>query len=365
MSDNIKKSALAQWRGDLPSIALTLLIGAAGGTIFDYFGLPLAWVLGAMCATTLTALAGAPLIAHNPMRNAMIAVLGALLGSTFSPAVFAQLLDWSAGAAIVLAVVAAIIAVSTCMFHYLAGFDRTTAFFCATPGGLAAMTVIGEDFGGNSRTIPLVHAVRIATVVFMVPVMLTILEGADLSNRAAFSSSGGIAGPADLALLAATALAGYLIVARLKVPAPALIGPMAACACLYLFDWVEGSPPDFLVVIAQITIGSFVGARFVGLNMRQLARPVVFAILSALMMLACAAAAATLAAPYLGIERAALLLALSPGGVAEMSLIALSLDIDVAFVSTMHAARILFIVVLAPLAFRLLLAPARVEAEGD
>ena len=72
-----------------------------------------------------------------------------------------------------------------------------------------------------------------------------------------------------------------------------------------------------------------------------------------------------MAAPYLGIERAALLLALSPGGVAEMSLIALSLDIDVAFVSTMHAARILFIVVLAPLAFRLLLAPARVEAEGD
>ncbi|MBT7758307.1 MAG: AbrB family transcriptional regulator, partial [Rhodospirillaceae bacterium] len=41
-----------------------------------------------------------------------------------------------------------------------------------------------------------------------------------------------------------------------------------------------------------------------------------------------------------------------PGGLAEMSLIALALDVDTAFVATMHLVRILLIVTLAPIFFR-------------
>jgi len=47
-------------------------------------------------------------------------------------------------------------------------------------------------------------------------------------------------------------------------------------------------------------------------------------------------------------------LAYAPGGLAEMSLIALALHADVAFVSSHHVVRILLIVTLAPLTFRLL-----------
>lgn len=50
----------------------------------------------------------------------------------------------------------------------------------------------------------------------------------------------------------------------------------------------------------------------------------------------------------------ALLLAFTPGGLAEMSLVALALDIDTAFVATHNVARIALIVTLAPLFFRLL-----------
>ncbi|MBM3558563.1 MAG: AbrB family transcriptional regulator [Alphaproteobacteria bacterium] len=41
------------------------------------------------------------------------------------------------------------------------------------------------------------------------------------------------------------------------------------------------------------------------------------------------------------------------GGVTEMSLVALALSLDVAFVATHHLARILMIVTGAPIAFRL------------
>jgi uncharacterized membrane protein AbrB (regulator of aidB expression) len=49
-----------------------------------------------------------------------------------------------------------------------------------------------------------------------------------------------------------------------------------------------------------------------------------------------------------------LILAYSPGGLAEMSLVSLALGGDAAFVSTHHIVRIILIVVFAPLLFGLI-----------
>jgi hypothetical protein len=51
------------------------------------------------------------------------------------------------------------------------------------------------------------------------------------------------------------------------------------------------------------------------------------------------------------VSAAGIILALSPGGLAEMSLVALALGIDVAFVSTMHVIRISLIIAIVPMAF--------------
>ena len=49
-----------------------------------------------------------------------------------------------------------------------------------------------------------------------------------------------------------------------------------------------------------------------------------------------------------------LILALAPGGLAEMCLVAVALNVDPAFVATMHIIRLILVVVAAPLLFRLL-----------
>src|SRR3546814_2398210 len=59
-----------------------------------------------------------------------------------------------------------------------------------------------------------------------------------------------------------------------------------------------------------------------------------------------------------GLPTIGIFLAFAPGGVAEMSLIALALSIDAALVATHHIVRIFLIVVLTPLLFRVL--PAQV-----
>ena len=50
----------------------------------------------------------------------------------------------------------------------------------------------------------------------------------------------------------------------------------------------------------------------------------------------------------------AVVLAFAPGGLAEMSLIALALSVDAAFVASHHIARIIMVVTLAPSIFRIL-----------
>ena len=49
-----------------------------------------------------------------------------------------------------------------------------------------------------------------------------------------------------------------------------------------------------------------------------------------------------------------LMLAFSPGGLAEMSLIAIAIGADAAFVATHHIVRIFLVIVIAPLAFKLM-----------
>ena len=66
-------------------LALALVIGAAGGWLFAEIRMPLAWMMGAMCLTTVAALAGAPLAMPPALRSLMIAVVGTMLGSAFTP----------------------------------------------------------------------------------------------------------------------------------------------------------------------------------------------------------------------------------------------------------------------------------------
>lgn len=335
-------------------LALSLLLGAIGGAVFFYFNLPLAWMLGSMTFTTIAALAGAPVTLHMPLRMAMVAVLGTLLGSAFTPEILDRLQHWSFGVLTMIAFVTVMTAISVFFLIRVGRMDRSTAYFAGTPGGLGEMTVVGEQQGGDPRTIALVHATRIFVVVFLLPLYLASIGGLEIPNTARVLASRPSAHGWELAILGACAVIGYFLGRTLRLPGGQILVPLVISAAAHLSGLVEGRPPANLIAVAQVVIGSAIGARFVGLNLRATARPIILALCSALLMLAMAAAFANVAAPLLGLPVHALLLALSPGGLAEMSLIALALNVDTAFIATMHLVRILLIVTIAPIVFRIL-----------
>jgi membrane AbrB-like protein len=128
----------------LVRLGLSILLGAFGGAVFYYFNMPLAWMLGSMTFTTIAALAGAPVTLHMPLRMAMAAILGTLLGSAFTPHILEQLQHWGAGVATMAVFVTVMTAVSVFFLFRVGKLDRATAYFAGTPGGLGEMTIIGE-----------------------------------------------------------------------------------------------------------------------------------------------------------------------------------------------------------------------------
>ena len=112
-------------------------------------------------------------------------------------------------------------------------------------------------------------------------------------------------------------------------------------------------PPGAVVAAAQVVVGAALGSRFRGLTLARAGHAAALALGLTVLMLGMTVGAAWLLGRLTGIGIAGLILAYAPGGLAEMSLIALALGTDVAFVSTHHIVRIVIIVTLAPTVFLL------------
>ena len=336
----------------LSKLLLALAIGAAGGAGATWLGLPLPWMIGALAATTAAAMAGAPIALPARLRSVMIALLGVMLGSGFSPAILEHLADWAASLSALVGYTAVAGGASMLYFQRVAGYDRPTAFFSAMPGGLSEMILVGGALGGDARVISLVHSSRLLLVVLTLPFAFQLLAGYEPGARPPAGPGLGDIPAADLAVLAACGLAGFLGARALRLPAAAVVGPMVLSAGVHLAGWTAARPPVELVAAAQVVVGTAVGCRFAGVALALIGRTVVLAGGSTFILVAVAVGFALAMNGATGLPVPALVLAYAPGGLAEMSLIALALSLDAAFVATHHLLRVFLIVVLAPTFFR-------------
>ncbi|HXV23582.1 MAG TPA: AbrB family transcriptional regulator [Alphaproteobacteria bacterium] len=330
------------------------MIGTVGGAIANALDLPLPWMIGAMVATTAAAVLGVPLAFSRALRTGMITILGVMLGSAFAPQLLDQIARWSFSLTALALYALVTTAASMAYFRSVARYDPITAYFCAVPGGLAEMTILGTALGGNERAISLTHAARILFTVLTIPVGFRFLESYDPAARTLAGQPLLAVGGEDLVILALCAVVGYLAARRLRLPAASILGPMMLSAAAHLTGLTTAQPPAELVAAAQVVAGSAIGARFAGTAAVTLLRLAIHALSATVIMVVLAILFAAGLHAGSGMPLPDLILALAPGGLAEMSLVALALHADAAFVSTHHVARISMVVAMAPALHRLL-----------
>jgi membrane AbrB-like protein len=137
------------------------------------------------------------------------------------------------------------------------------------------------------------------------------------------------------------------------MPAAYLLGPLTASAVVHAAGISEFKLPAEFLYLAQLVIGTSVGCRFVGVASATVFRIIRVAFGMTLIFLAVTALFAWLASRLSDYGFVPLFLAYAPGGLPEMSLVAIALHIEVAFVAFHHIVRLFMVMGGAPLAYAL------------
>lgn len=341
--------------------ATVLLLGALGGFLASWAHVPMPWMLGGLFSSAMVILLWAPPFLTDyafpmPFRTAFVALIGVMIGTQVTADLFtlAGQLPWTMGTLAVFVVLAHL--GNALIFRLLGGYDRATAFYSGTPGGLMESIVMGEGAGADIRILTAQQFLRIIVVITLLPLGLSLWVGAPVGSAAGLQAATGHAAvlPQSLVLICLAAGLGLWLGRLIRLPAAQLSGPMILAALATLTGVLDLHLPVWLIAAAQLVIGVSLGMRFKGTNMALIRRCALLALISVLYMLLLGGVLSAILWQITGIPWLHLLISFSPGGVAEMSIVALSLAANPAFVSLHHVARILMTVVELSVAARLL-----------
>jgi hypothetical protein len=347
-------------KADWAALLATLAVAGIGGVVATALHLPLGFMLGSIVLVGLIAgfglkIAGRGVFLPQKLRMSFIPVIGVVIGGAFTPEVAEQVMGWWISLLALLMYVPVAHAVGFAIYS-AGGLDRPTAFFAAVPGGLIESIDLAEAAGANVPMAATLHFLRLIGTIVCVPLIFTVLTGHSVGSASGIkvAGSGLPLGLWDAGVLIAAGVLGWAGGRVLRLPAYWLTGPLIASALAHGLGWVHGVPPGWLVAVTQVVVGGGLGARFAGVGGAMLRRAVGLSLLYGVAILSVAFGFA-LVVQGLGVAPlAAAFLAFAPGGVAEMSLIALSLQYSVVFVTLHHVARILIAVMVAKYGYRFL-----------
>ena len=325
-------------RGLIWAIA-TALIAVAGGALATLIGLPAAWLMGAMIAVGVAAIAGLPVGLPNRLREVAFLLLGISIGSSVTPGIIGELSAWPGSILLLLVSIAATILVSSTYLQRVHGWDRTTARFASMPGAFSSVAIIAAESDADLPRVILAQSLRVFTLVALMPPILSLLNGGVPPGGGAPLPEVNSPVEAVMVFLSSAALA--LILNRLKVPAGTFLGAMVTSATLHATGLVHGRFPPELVILGFVATGAVIGARFRGTTLNTVMRTLPGASVSILLALIVSALFSMLGVWLLGLPFGQLWLALAPGGVEAMAAMALVLNLEPAFVGAHHILRIL------------------------
>ena len=308
---------------------------------------PLPWIIGPLLATAALGTAGLPLAASSRLRNVGQWMIGVALGLYFTPEVAGVLLRL---APVLLLGVAWALFVGYAFYRWLwrvDGLDRVTPFFAAAIGGASEMALLAERHGGRVDRVAAAHSLRVLLVVVLIPFGFQALglHGVDAAQPAARAVQ-----PLGLLLLLAASAAGMLVMARLAVPNPWVLGALTVTGLLTAAGVELSALPRPASNAGQLFIGVALGTRFTPEFARAAPRWLVGVAVGTLGMIAASAGFAWALAGLVGLAPPTVMLGTSPGGIAEMCITAQVLQLGVAAVTAFHVTRYVAVLTLtAPL----------------
>jgi membrane AbrB-like protein len=166
---------------------LTLLVYVLAGTVFGLLalktGLPAAPLAGALIGAAVVSMSGRVEVAEWPSgtRTALQIGIGTVIGTGLTRASLDQLQNlWRPAVLITVTLVLTGIAIGLWTSRLL-GVDPLITLLGAAPGGISGMSLVGADYGVGAAVAAL-HAVRLVTVLLVLPLVVKLLAPLGLGN---------------------------------------------------------------------------------------------------------------------------------------------------------------------------------------
>jgi membrane AbrB-like protein len=327
---------------------LLLIVVTAVSLGFILIALPTPLLFGGLVGALIYALArpSAPLRLPGSWFQAGQAVVGCIVGSAIDWATLAGL---GARWLIVIGISVFALLVSVLVGSLLTrrGASPATAAFASIAGGAIGLTAMADDLGADSRVIAVLQYLRLLIVLLTMPVVVTLLFGAYDEGAGLGVAVGDWR--VDLPFVA-LAIAGGLIVGKvLRLPSPALLGPLLVSAPLTLVPHFAGAEVPVIVAgLGYLAIGVQVGLKFTVGSLRSIGRMVPTAMLTIVVTLLACAGLGWVLTVTTDVTPLDAYLATTPGGIYAVMGTAASTSADVTFVAAAQIVRMLIVLAIAP-----------------
>jgi len=335
---------------DVIALSVTTLIGLAGALFALWIGTPLPWLFGPVVFVGIAAffglkVDGEPVQFPVKARYFFVPIIGVAIGASMTPDVLREIPRWWPSLAALLLFIPVAHFGGYIVFRRVGKLDRKTAWFSSMPGGLIEALAMGEQHGADMRMLNLLQFLRLIVCILIVPTAFMIVEGGAVGSASGVQlDTGNALGLIDVFVLVASGVLGLLIGQKIRLPAALITGPILMSGAAHLLGLTAAAPPDWMVSMTQLVVGLTLGIRFAGLDKREVGLGVMLTAISVSLALGLALIFGALLSGLVGERIEAIVLAFAPGGVVEMSLIAISLEISVIYVALHHVARILLAV---------------------
>lgn len=332
-------------RANLLKTCETLAIGAAGGLLFLWAGLPGGLISGAMTAVGVAALSGRPMSVPPLLTQTVLVLLGISLGSLVSR----QLIQHVSSYPLTIALLALATFCSTfgssLYLQRVHGWDSTSALLAGSPGALSQITILAVEKGADVAGIAVVQTMRVIILTAALP-LLVALSGISSQPTPVFGIA--TASPLELTALIAASIGVALLLRLAKFPASWMFGAMIASSVLHGTSLVEGGLPNWIRNVALVGIGALIGSRFARLRIATLLKHVNAGLGSFAVAIAISAIFVTVIVLTTHVRFADVVVAFAPGAMDAMLALALTLHIDPIFVGAHHLSRFVFVSIMTP-----------------
>jgi membrane AbrB-like protein len=327
----------------------TLFIAAVGGLSFQFLGVPAGLLSGSVLTVATAALAGRVMFVPTSLARAVLIILGISLGSVISPHTLQGLSSYAASCALLVLATLSMMAGTATYLRLVHRWDSLSALLGASPGAQSQVMALALNQGINTRAVAVAHITRLVLLTAVLPMGMMLLS---IVPPIASSRQFVVWNVIDTVVLLGAALAGALVLVRVRFPGAWLIGSMVASGVLHGSGLISTSLASWVSSAAMIVLGAMTGSRFSGSSLKEIASLIGAALGSFAVSAAISAVFALVALTLLPNRAGDVVIAFAPGALDTMMLLAFALHLDPVFVGAHHFARFLLVSMVLPFAIK-------------